>query len=104
MSNFSCLLESFRAVQCGGFWRLAASVSLCIAVNHRVFSGGSDGKESVYNARGLGLNPGLGRSSGKGNGNPFQYSCLENPVDGEAWKAPWGHEESDVTERLQFSY
>ena len=31
--------------------------------------------------------PGLGRSSGKGNGNPLQYSCLENPIDREAWQA-----------------
>ena len=30
--------------------------------------------------------PGLGRSSGEGNGNPFQYSCLENPMDGGAWQ------------------
>ena len=29
--------------------------------------------------------PGLGRSSGEGNGDPLQYSCLENPMDGEAW-------------------
>ena len=34
-----------------------------------------------------GLNPGLGRSPGKGNGNPLQYSCLENPMDGGAWLA-----------------
>jgi len=31
--------------------------------------------------------PGLGRSSGKGNGNPLQCSCLENPMDGESWQA-----------------
>ena len=42
------------------------------------FAGGSDGKESVCNAGDLGLNPGSGRSSGEGNGYPFQYSCLEN--------------------------
>jgi len=30
-------------------------------------------------------NHGLGRSPGEGNGNPLQYSCLENPMDGEAW-------------------
>jgi len=43
------------------------------------FSGGSDGKESAYNAGGWGLIPGSGRSPGEGNGNPLQYSCLENP-------------------------
>ena len=36
-------------------------------------------------ARGAGLIPGLGRSPGEGNGNPLQYSCLENPRDGGAW-------------------
>ena len=49
------------------------------------FSGGSDGKASAYNAGQLGLIPGLGRSSGEGNGNPLQYSCLENPMDGAPW-------------------
>ena len=49
------------------------------------FPGGSDGKASVCNAGDLGLIPGLGRSPGEGNGNPIQYSCLENPTDGEAW-------------------
>ena len=43
------------------------------------FPGGSDGKASVYNAGDPGSIPGLGRSSGKGNGNPLKYSCLENP-------------------------
>ena len=33
----------------------------------------------------MGLITGLGRSPGEGNGNPFQYSCLKNPMDGEAW-------------------
>ena len=35
--------------------------------------------------RSVGLIPGSGRSPGEGNGNPLQYSCLENPMDGEAW-------------------
>ena len=47
--------------------------------------GGLDGKASVYNAGDLGLIPGLGRSPGEGNGNPLQYHCLENPMDGGAW-------------------
>ena len=51
------------------------------------FAGGSDGKASAYNAGDLGLIPGSGRSSGEGNGNPLQYSCLENPMDGGAWLA-----------------
>ena len=43
--------------------------------------GGPIGKESAYNAGNLGSIPGLGRSSGEGNGNPVQYSGLENPMD-----------------------
>ena len=44
--------------------------------------------------------PGLGRSPGKGNGNPLQDSCLENPMDRGAWQATahGGHKESDITE------
>ena len=45
------------------------------------FSGGSDGKASVYNAGDLGSLPGSGRSAGEGNGNPLQCYCLENPMD-----------------------
>ena len=45
------------------------------------FPGGSGSKESVCNAGDLGLIPGLGRSPGKGNSNPLQYSCLEKSMD-----------------------
>ena len=45
------------------------------------FPGGSEGKSSVYNSGDLGLIPGSGRSPGEGNGNPLQYSCLENPMN-----------------------
>ena len=51
------------------------------------FSGGTDGKASACNVGDLGPIPGLGRSTGEGNGNPLQYSCLENPLDGGAWWA-----------------
>ena len=51
------------------------------------FPDGSDGKASVCNAGHLGSIPGSGRSPGEGNGNPLQYSCLENPMDGRAWWA-----------------
>ena len=47
------------------------------------FPDGSDRKASVYNEGDLGLIPGSGRIPGEGNGNPLQYSCLENPTDGE---------------------
>ena len=49
--------------------------------------GGSNGKASPYNAGDQGSIPGLGRSPGEGNGNPLQYSCLENPMDGGTWEA-----------------
>ena len=52
-----------------------------------VVPGGSDGKASVRSAGDLGWIPGLGRSPGEGNGNPLQYSCLENSMDGGAWWA-----------------
>ena len=45
------------------------------------FPGGSDSKASVYDVGDWGSIPGLGRSPGEGNGNPLQYSCLENPMD-----------------------
>ena len=49
------------------------------------FPGGSEVKASASNAGDLGSISGLGRSPGEGNGNPLQYSCLENPMDGGAW-------------------
>ena len=69
------------------------------------FPGGSDGKASAYNAGDLGSIPGQGRSAGEGNGNPVQYSCLENCMDGGTWQAtsPWGHKKLDTTEQLHFT-
>ena len=49
------------------------------------FPGGSDGKASAYNEGDPSSIPGSGRSPGEGNGNPLQFSCLENPMDGGAW-------------------
>ena len=48
------------------------------------------------------LIPGSGRSPGGGNGNPLQYSCLENPTDSGTWGdySPWGSKESDTPEQL----
>ena len=53
----------------------------------RDFPGGSDSKASAYNVGDPGSIPGSGRSPGEGNGNPLQYSCLENPTDGGTWWA-----------------
>ena len=51
------------------------------------FPGGLEGKESACNAGDPGSIPGSGRSPGGGNGNPIQYSCLENPMDSRPWWA-----------------
>ena len=51
------------------------------------FPGSSIDKQSTCNVRDPGSIPGSGRSSGEGNGNPFQDSCLENSMDREAWRA-----------------
>ena len=62
-------------------------------------------KKSTFNAGDPGSIPGSGRSPGEGNGNPLQYSCLENSMDRGAWQAtsPWGYKESDMTEQIIFS-
>ena len=51
------------------------------------FPGGSEGKESACKAGDLGSIPGLGRFPGEENGNPLQYTCLENALDRGAWQA-----------------
>ena len=71
----------------------------------RPYCNGSDGKESACNAGDLDLIPGSGRSPGDWNGEPFQYSCLENPMDREAWGATVHGvaKESGMTEQLTLS-
>ena len=66
------------------------------------FPGYSYGKESDCNAGDPGSIPGLVRSPGEGNGNPLQYFCLETSIDRGSLGgySPWGHKESDMTERL----
>ena len=60
-------------------------------------------KNPPAKAGNVGSIPGLGRSPGKGNGNPLQYSCLEYSTARGAWQAPcpWGRKESDMTEHTQ---
>ena len=54
---------------------------------HRGFLGGADIKESTCSTGDPGLIPGLGQSPGEANGNPLQYSCLENSMDRGGWQA-----------------
>ena len=62
-------------------------------------------KNPPANAGDTGLIPGSGRSRGGGNGNPLQYSCLENSMDRGACRgySPWGDKELDTNERLSRS-
>ena len=77
-----------------------ALITYDLADIFRIFPGGSDGKVSAYNVGALGSIPGSGRSPGEGNGNPLQYSYMENPMDGGTWLgySPWSFKESDTTE------
>ena len=64
----------------------------------KLYSDGSNGKESACSVGDLGSIPELGRSPGRGHGNPFQYSCHEQrSLTGQS---PWGHKESDTAEQL----
>ena len=66
---------------------LSCVILVVLSPVHQGSPGGSGGKEPACNAGDLGSIPGSGRSPGEGNGNPLQYSCLENPMDREAWRA-----------------
>ena len=73
------------------FWWLCLQISVIgkrqELLKKKCFPGGSDSEGLACNAGGLGSIPGSGRSPGGGNGNPLQYSCLENPMDRGAWRA-----------------
>ena len=73
-----------KTTQCIKEQRHTLPTKFCI-VKAVGFPGGSVGKESACNAGDLGLIPGSRRYLGGGNGYPFQYSCLENSMDREAW-------------------
>ena len=107
ISNFSLLLDLFWWSVIVIFdvtlimflrlrWWLAILAMKCLlikvlhffrhnAIAHLIDYGGSEGKASAYNAGDPGSIPGSGRSPGEGNGNPLQYSCLENPMVWVAW-------------------
>ena len=66
------------------------------------FPGGSEDKVSACNAGDPGSHPGLGRAPGEGNGNPHQYSYLENPMDRGAWKVIVHEVEKNWTQLSDF--
>ena len=68
-------------------WEYLCLLLYLLITNLIVFPDGSEGKESARKAGDPGSIPGLGRSPGEGNGNPFQYSCLENSMDRGDWWA-----------------
>ena len=100
---------SYASLICDSFSVLFALVdqvfsrrALCLGLSN-VFPGGSDGKVFAYHAGDPGSIPGLGKFPGEGNGNPLQYSCLENLMDREAC-SPQVCKESDMMERLHFHF
>ena len=78
-------MESLREKNEGGLQEKL--VCLLVFSHIKGFPRSSVGKESACNAGDLSSIPGLGRSPGEGNGNPLQYSCLENPKDRGIWQA-----------------
>ena len=74
-------IKSMSPTLAGGFLTTEPPGKPC---NLLTLPGGSEGKASAFNAGDLGSVPGSGRSSGEGNGNPLQYSCMENPTEGGA--------------------
>ena len=68
------------------------------------FTGGSDNQESACNASDLGSISGSGRASGEGNGNPLQYSCLENSMDKGAWQSTVHGVERSYTRLSNFHF
>ena len=77
---------------------LASSFLYKVQLSHPHFPGGSDGKASVYNVGDPGSIPGSGRSSGEGNGNPLQYSCLPWTEEPGRLLFQWYCKELDMTE------
>ena len=96
-AQLSVYTDSFQALQYLSYQFLSVHMiheALCTSQSSTAhlcaylgFPGGSDVKTSACKVGDLGSTPGLGRSPGEGNGNPLQYFCLENSMDGGAWQA-----------------
>ena len=78
---WSALIIILKLIICG----LTSIILIVLGTVNLQFPGGSEVKACAWNAGDPGWIPGLGRSPGGGNGNPLQYSCLENPMEGGAW-------------------
>ena len=83
-TNCLCILE-IKLLSVTLFANTSSKSTGSFFVLFMISFGGSDGKESTCDAGDLGSIPGLRRSPGGGHGNPLQYSCLENPMNGGAW-------------------
>ena len=83
MVQLSHLYMTSRKTIALSIWTFVSEVML----SRFVIAGGSEVKASACNVGDLGSFPRSGRSPGEGNGNPLQYSCLENPMDRRAWWA-----------------
>ena len=83
-------------------WKFYFSSSFYFLIYILKLPGGSDSKETACNAGDPGSIPGLGRSPGEGNANPFPYSCLGNPINRAVWRATvcGVTKESDTTEQI----
>ena len=96
-------MHQFRAAEV--FYPAVRCFDLKMNISDHLHFCGSNHKESACNAADLGLIPVSGRFPGEGNGNPLQYSCLENPRDGGAWQTiVHGLAESGMTEQLTLSF
>ena len=99
------LVPSSQFYACFQVFHFYPTVNFCWAYLILGFLGGSNSKESAWNVGNPGSIPGSERSPKEGNGNPFQYSCLENSMDrGALAYSSWGCKESDTTEQLTLSY
>ena len=86
INNYNCIFIFMQSQQAVSSLR-EGTVFYLSSQPPKSFSGGSDSKVSACNVGDLGSIPGWGSSPGEGNGNPLQYSCLENSTDGGAWWA-----------------